>query len=1582
MKTKVTLEPFVLYTCLRIVLGIITMMVMVPASRAGLTGPYTNDFYTLHLWHLQDTNGTVPYDATNGVFEFDYATNAQSVQIVMSNTPGPNAFAGPANTQYSLAGQPGPGASIIGTNYGYALSIMTTQSSCFFCPWFTNSSTGYDEYPAYPAYTNISNFVNTNTGAFTMEALVKPQFNPFSPPSGYSYANIICGDGPNNNPALLFMRSFIFRMNLGGSAALNFENLSLVAPGTNSNMSVGLPTSGPDAVVQGQWYHVAVAYTGSAPTNGDPPHMLTFYWTLFNPARTNADVLTNFPWAFCETNLVTGQDFTYPYPSNSIVGTPMLLIGGDGRGYLNNVADAQGWIGNIAEVRISDCYRHPNEFMFNSSPVFLPPTITGLSTNNLVGYGQTLTLSTLVSGTTPIAFQWYQNGQPVDGQTNSTLVVSNITYAANGNYQLFVTNAYGHTNSVVAAVMVGATFDGLFNTGCGPDNNPLDQTAPGSVDLHWQLPGDPDTTALIPDAIVWGDKSPLQPYSVVPPNGASVWIGPHENSGGVGGTYTYQTTFQVDETVVSTNTVLSGSVGACGAPAGTTLQMFLNGVETDVPLSVNPSENIFPFSITNGLQPGSNTLVCTVNQSGSFGSGFNLDVLSDTGAPLTNAPAITNQPIGVTNLYGSSVSFSAVALGAPPLTYYWLSNSVAITPPVWVFTAVPYLSFVATNFSTSELVGTNYFANYQIVFSNSVGSVTSEVATLDVQISPLTIASAGVPIWEPTDDETNIVIYFSGAVDPFTATATTNYLLNGVAISSATLGSAPGEVILTTTTALTPSTSYTLTVQNVESSFGFPMSPLSQQVAVGTYPATALWLKASTGIVSDGSGGVGQWNDLSGNGNNFMSAYGPDYDPVLATNAYGYPVVRFNGSNDDTLYANNTTSLQITSNMTIFAVVNFVTLAGGTNGEIISETADNDLPAPYDYYANSSSVLLLRGTGGGTPGSTASYKDPSAGVPHILDVVMQGTQVTHRLDGNTNGTGAISTVISDAGQPIQIGTRADGANHLTGDVNELILIGQALSSSDVASMENYLATEYNMPTGTNSYPVITQQPVASTTVNQGGALIVSAAASGTPAVAYQWYDVNSIAQAGQTNATLVISNDLANDSYYLVATNVYGSATSSVVVVSLVTGLNVSLGPPAITLYAGQTVTLDAVATGNAPFYYQWYQNGSPIANATNAGYTVIAGSSTTDYACTVSNNYNGYSSTNVGPVALSSIAAPTTLYQLTVLSNNPVAYWRLNEGPDNGLGNDGIVACDYADGHNGVYTNVELGLPGFGSQDSTDTAALFGIFNASPSNSCVEEINDGLSPINFAEPTGSNGEFSVEAWVCSSNAQILGAGIVAKGYGSGGEQFDLDVYNGFRFFARDASGDVHGPGLSTVPTIGQWYYVVGVFDGANGIVHLYTNGVDAIDTTGIATGLGILTATTTNALLPQAALVSIGARASSQAVTNYDFQFQGKIQDVALYNYALSAAQVAAHYQASGLAVPPVNTNPTNIVFSVTNNLLYLSWPANHIGWQLQAQTNSVKVGLSTNWVNVSGSLDTNQVIIPLNLTNGSVFYRLMYQQ
>ena len=76
----------------------------------------------------------------------------------------------------------------------------------------------------------------------------------------------------------------------------------------------------------------------------------------------------------------------------------------------------------------------------------------------------------------------------------------------------------------------------------------------------------------------------------------------------------------------------------------------------------------------------------------------------------------------------------------------------------------------------------------------------------------------------------------------------------------------------------------------------------------------------------------------------------------------------------------------------------------------------------------------------------------------------------------------------------------------------------------------------------------------------------------------------------------------------------------------------------------------------------------------------------------------------------------------------------------------------------------------------------------------------------------------------------------------------------------------------------------------------------------------------------------------------------------------------------------PGVNTSPTNIVTSVSGSSLTLSWPPDHLGWHLQAQTNSLHTGLGTNWVTVQGSDITNSFNFILDPGNGSVFFRLVY--
>jgi hypothetical protein len=412
---------------------------------------------------------------------------------------------------------------------------------------------------------------------------------------------------------------------------------------------------------------------------------------------------------------------------------------------------------------------------------------------------------------------------------------------------------------------------------------------------------------------------------------------------------------------------------------------------------------------------------------------------------------------------GSSVGFNVTGGGWPTLGYQWYLNTVSNYSGATLMSDGSGVS----GSTTASVTIANLTDYYFVVVTNYYGSVTSQVAQVAGQ---LTVTSAGEPIWNQTS-QTNVIVTFSDVLDAATATTAVNYLLdNGASVLSAAMGGS-NEVVLATSI-LTPGTSYTLTIQNVKDYYGIPMSPSPTNFAVGIYPANlALWVRADTGVTTDaGTNTVNQWNDLSVNGNNLSQVLGPPFEPQLATNGSGDPVIRFTATNETFMQAASTPSLAITGDMSIIAVVNFATLDGGTNGEIVSKTgaSSKNIAAPYDYYviATNTGARFYRGNGSAFGQVTASQA-PSLGTPHILTVTETGNTVSHFLDGAASGTGILNnsfneTSATDAGQPLSIGIRGDAINRLAGDLSELIIAGSPISSYDVASLNKYLITQHHL----------------------------------------------------------------------------------------------------------------------------------------------------------------------------------------------------------------------------------------------------------------------------------------------------------------------------------------------------------------------------------------------------------------------------------------------------------------------------------------------------------------------------------------
>jgi hypothetical protein len=394
--------------------------------------------------------------------------------------------------------------------------------------------------------------------------------------------------------------------------------------------------------------------------------------------------------------------------------------------------------------------------------------------------------------------------------------------------------------------------------------------------------------------------------------------------------------------------------------------------------------------------------------------------------------------------------------------------------------------------------------------------------------------------------------------------------------------------------------------------------------------------------------------------------------------------------------------------------------------------------------------------------------------------------------------------------------------------------------------------------------------------------------------------LNPLTQAMQE---VRLNNNAGFTSYRVTFSNVRNNTTANSMQIAEVELLGgYTPAPPIITLhplgsikaYAGSSPVLNAAASGPPTLAYQWYQGANLISGATDASLkisNVQFGDSGKTFFLRVSNPYGSVDTTSA---TLTVVPKPTQSYPVALLSQNPVGYWRLGE-PDNGNGNEGVTAVDYAGGNNGTYHLPLLGQPGYNPDADADTAAQFG---SPATESYVGEIEG----INFATPTNSSSAFAISAWVKGQPADV-DAGLVTKGAG-GAEQFSLGLGAAnprrFRFYIREAGGTALAA-VSTLVPDGNWHHLVGVCDQPNGRLLIYVDGILS----------GTNSLVPSHGILASSSPLSIGSRKSG-AATTYDYQFSGVIDEVAAFNYALSPSQVLAQYFAAN-PPPAVSIQPTN---------------------------------------------------------------------
>jgi hypothetical protein len=356
-------------------------------------------------------------------------------------------------------------------------------------------------------------------------------------------------------------------------------------------------------------------------------------------------------------------------------------------------------------------------------------------------------------------------------------------------------------------------------------------------------------------------------------------------------------------------------------------------------------------------------------------------------------------------------------------------------------------------------------------------------------------------------------------------------------------------------------------------------------------------------------------------------------------------------------------------------------------------------------------------------------------------------------------------------------------------------------------------------------------------------------------------------------------------------------------------------------IYTNGTAYFYVAASGPPPLTYQWQLDGTDISGATNSSLTAVdpTGANLGNYTVVVVNPSGSVTSSPVG-VTLKSL--PTAPYPLAVLNDNPLAFWRLDE-------TNGATAYDLLNNfYDGTYHNVQLGVfPGYNA--ATDSPEPTAEFNPTSTASEVSGIPLDLTATNAAD-------FSVEAWINTQGLPAYGTIVAIQALGR--YQFTLDTSALGVAGALEFSISTFGPfeyteffaASTNVIQDSYWHHIVGVCDETNAILSLYLDGQLLISTNCAGQDMiGLLSVDFTNFDFfgpfdgPPAgsplyneefshALTDTNLVIGGADVYGDSGGFIGFISQVAIYGYALSSNQVAAHYATAGIPPSPVVITPS----------------------------------------------------------------------
>jgi len=222
--------------------------------------------------------------------------------------------------------------------------------------------------------------------------------------------------------------------------------------------------------------------------------------------------------------------------------------------------------------------------------------------------------------------------------------------------------------------------------------------------------------------------------------------------------------------------------------------------------------------------------------------------------------------------------------------------------------------------------------------------------------------------------------------------------------------------------------------------------------------------------------------------------------------------------------------------------------------------------------------------------------------------------------------------------------------------------------------------------------------------------------------------------------------------------------------------------------------------------------------------------------------------------------------------SAGPVAYWKFDDA-------SGTSAQD-ATANNNDGTLSGSTLPVWRAEDMCISGKCL-YYNGTTAYTTIPDPSNGS--LDFG-----TGDFSISGWFKTSDATASNRDIVGNNWAASTSiEIRLDTTHKLNFLGLNG-----GTGINTTTTgtynDGKWHFYTVVKDTSNTTAYIYID------------GQSVKTASFTNSSLSPNQAWSIGGR-NNWSISNTDQFFPGFIDDVKIYNYARSAAQVKADYVARG---------------------------------------------------------------------------------